>query len=68
MNAFLSRHSLRAEETIMVGDTETDIAFAKNSGVRSVGCSWGFRPRTELEEFGADFIIDNPLEILQILE
>ena len=37
MNAFLSRHSLLAEQTVMVGDTETDIAFAKNSGVHSVG-------------------------------
>ena len=56
------------ETTFMIGDSGVDIQTAKNAEVRSVGCSWGFRPRTELEEFGADFIIDNPLEILQILE
>lgn len=56
------------ETTFMVGDSGVDIQTAKNTGVRSIGCSWGFRPRTELEEFGADFIVDNPLEILQILE
>lgn len=56
------------ETTVMVGDSGVDIQTAQAAGVRSVGCSWGFRPRTELEEFGADFIVDNPLEILQILE
>lgn len=52
----------------MIGDSGVDIQTAKNAGVRSIGCSWGFRPRTELEEFGADYIVDAPSEILQILE
>ena len=56
------------ETTFMIGDSGVDIQTAKAAGVCSVGCSWGFRPRTELEEFGADYIVDNPLEILQILE
>ena len=56
------------ETTVMVGDSGVDIQTAKSGGVRSVGCSWGFRPRTELEEYGADIIVDNPLELLQILE
>ena len=54
--------------TWMIGDSGVDIQTAKNAGVRSIGCSWGFRPRTELEEFGADYIVDAPSEILQILE
>lgn len=53
--------------TWMIGDSGVDIQTAKNAGVRSIGCSWGFRPRTELEEFGADYIVDAPSEILQIL-
>lgn len=51
----------------MIGDSGVDIQTAKNAGVRSIGCSWGFRPRTELEEFGTDYIVDAPSEILQIL-
>ena len=54
--------------TWMIGDSGVDIQTATNAGVRSIGCSWGFRPRTELEEFGADYIVDAPSEILQILE
>ena len=53
--------------TWMIGDSGVDIQTAKNTGVRSIGCPWGFRPRTELEEFGADYIVDAPSDILQIL-
>ena len=53
--------------TWMIGDSGVDIQTSKNAGVRSIGCSWGFRPRTELEEFGADYIVEAPSEILQIL-
>ena len=56
-----------AESTVMIGDSGVDIQTAKNSGIRSIGCTWGFRPRTELEEYHADFIVDTPLEILRVL-
>lgn len=55
------------ETTVMIGDSGVDIQTAKNAGIRSIGCSWGFRPRTELEEFYADFIVDTPAEILRVL-
>ena len=56
-----------AETTTMIGDSGVDMQTAKNAGVRSVGCSWGFRSREELEEYGADYIIDKPIELLDIL-
>ena len=56
-----------AETTVMIGDSGVDIQTAKNSSVRSIGCSWGFRPRTELEEYHADYIVDTPAEILRVL-
>ena len=31
---------------------------AINAGVTSCGVTWGFRPRTELEGFHPDYIID----------
>ena len=55
------------EMTTMIGDSGVDMQTAKNGGVRSIGCTWGFRSRTELEENGADIIVDNPLEILKVL-
>ena len=55
-----------ADTTIMIGDSGVDIQTAKNAGVRSIGCSWGFRPRTELENHHADFIADTPEDLLRI--
>lgn len=55
------------ETTYMIGDSGVDVEAAKNGGVRSVGCTWGFRAREELEERGADIIVNKPLELLQVL-
>ena len=56
------------ESTFMVGDSGIDMQTAKNAGVRSIGCTWGFRPREDLEVNGADHIVDKPIEILNILK
>ena len=55
------------ETTVMIGDSGIDMQTAKNAGVRSIGCSWGFRPREDLETNGADHIINRPIELLDIL-
>ena len=58
---------LKKEEVLYVGDSETDIKTAKNAGLKSIGCLWGFRDRETLEEAGADYIVDGPAEILKYL-
>ena len=42
--------------TIMVGDSGTDIQTARNAGIPVIAVSWGFRPRHELTS--ADHIAD----------
>ena len=56
------------ETTYMIGDSGVDVEAAKNGGVCSIGCTWGFRAREELEERGADIIVDRPLELLRVLQ
>lgn len=51
------------DECLYFGDTNTDMKTGKNAGVTTVGVTWGFRPRSELEENHADIIIDSPAEI-----
>ncbi len=51
------------DECLYFGDTNTDMLTARNAGVTSVGVTWGFRGRKELEESGADILIDDPSEI-----
>jgi phosphoglycolate phosphatase len=55
------------QNAIYIGDSGVDMLTAKNSGIEAVGVTWGFRPRTELEEYSPKYIVDNPSEILSIL-
>ncbi len=52
---------------LYVGDSGIDMETAKAAGVESVGVTWGFRSREELEESGADHIVDSPREIVAFL-
>ena len=53
------------EEVLYVGDSGADMQTAVNSGVTSVGVTWGFRDRKELQENGAQYIADEPYEIMK---
>ena len=55
------------DECLYVGDTNTDMQTGKNAGVFTVGVTWGFRDRQELEAGNADRIIDDPLELPDLL-
>lgn len=57
---------IKIDEVLYVGDTETDMLTAKNSGFFSVGVLWGFRKETELRNAGANVIVNHPLEILDL--
>lgn len=55
-------------ECLFVGDTNVDIQTAKAAGLRSAGCVWGFRDYDELTAAGADYILNEPGELLHILK
>lgn len=59
----LERFGADKSECLYFGDTNTDMLTAHNAGVTAVGVTWGFRPRAELEEYGADIIIDSAKDI-----
>jgi phosphoglycolate phosphatase len=59
---------LNPEEIIYVGDSDVDMQTAVNANFYPVGVSWGFRSKEELWENGAKVVVDNPLEILTLLE
>lgn len=56
------------ENTYFIGDTKIDMQTAKNANMTAIGVLWGFRDEKELRDFGADFIVSNPLEILKIIK
>jgi phosphoglycolate phosphatase len=55
------------DKAMYIGDSEVDAKTAKNSGIMFVGVTWGFRDRGVLEQEGADYIIDRPEELLEII-
>jgi len=55
------------EKFLYLGDTSVDMQTANAAKMYSIGVTWGFRNRLELEEAGAKLIIDNPLELINTL-
>lgn len=63
----LEKLNVKAEEALYVGDSEVDVQTADNAGLDCLGVTWGYRDREELLEAGAEFIADNPMEILNVI-
>ena len=55
------------EQWLYLGDTNTDMQTARAAGMYAVGVLWGFREREELESAGAQRIIDQPSDLLEIM-
>lgn len=56
------------ENTYFIGDTKIDMQTAKSANMKAIGVLWGFRDEKELRENGADFIVKEPLEIINIIK
>jgi phosphoglycolate phosphatase len=54
----LNRHGLMADQCVMVGDRKYDIVGARANAMRSVGVLWGYGSRAELEQAGANAIVE----------
>ena len=59
--------NVRTDEVLYVGDSNVDMQTANNARVDSVGVTWGFRPRAELEQGSPFAIIDKAEELLSFL-
>ena len=56
-----------AADAVYVGDSEVDVATARNAGLPLAAVSWGFRGRQALAEAGAAVIVDTAAELLEVL-
>jgi len=54
-------------QTLYAGDMKADVLTAKNAGIKSAGCLWGFGRKDDLAALGADFLISKPDELLDLL-
>ena len=54
-------------ECLFVGDSDIDIKTAQNAGMVSVGVTWGYRSAESLVNAGADYIINSPEALLELV-
>lgn len=57
-----------AAATLTVGDMPVDILMGHNGGTRTCGVSYGNASRELLEKAGADFVIDDALSLLGVVD
>lgn len=55
------------ERAVMIGDRSHDIAAGRACSVRTVGVLWGAGDRAELEQAGADLVVERPEELDDVL-
>lgn len=61
----LAELGVEASAAAYVGDSEVDVALARNAKLPLVAVSWGFRGREALEEAGAALVVDDAATLLE---
>ena len=68
LRKLMKRHKLQAENLIYVGDETRDITAAKKCGMRVISVSWGFQTVDLLAAKNPDYLVEDPLEIVEIVK
>ena len=64
----ISATGFDASQTLVVGDMNVDILMGLNAGAKTCGVTYGNGTRRELEDAGADYIIDSFDKLIGILK
>jgi len=67
VNEVLKQLSIDRHEAVYIGDSEVDIATAKNAGMDGVIVTWGFRDEDYLIQEQAQILVHNIAELKQAL-
>ena len=59
----LSEHNITPTRSLMVGDRRYDISGAHAVGMRGLGVLWGYGTRDELEDAGADQLVESTVDL-----
>ncbi len=65
VNLALEKLQIPREKAVYIGDSDVDVATARNSNLDMIAVDWGFRTREFLVEQGAETIVSHPEEILK---
>ena len=57
----------RSNKPVMIGDRHHDITGANDVGIDSIGITWGYGSRGELEDAGATWIVESLDELCKLI-
>lgn len=63
----LKHFNLKPEDAVVVGDTHFDILMGRNAHASTIGVSYGNGSRESLQDAGADVVIDDFKDILNVM-
>lgn len=63
----LDELGVQKEDAVYIGDSDVDVATARNSGLPCISVLWGFRDREFLLQHGADTFVSHPQEIVTMM-
>ncbi len=66
LRALMREAGVSATATVMIGDSKSDVLVARNAGVWSLGCAFGFGPQTLLEN-RPDILVDTARDWTRVL-
>ncbi len=61
LQSLMREANVKPEETLMIGDSKVDVLTARNAGVWTLGCQFGFGPQN-LMEAPPDVVVDSALD------
>lgn len=68
INFVMEKLGVNGSGTLVVGDSAVDIECGKRAGTYTCGISYGYRDRNELVTAGADWIIDDIMELVNLIK
>ncbi|MBI5327247.1 MAG: HAD-IA family hydrolase [Deltaproteobacteria bacterium] len=65
LDVILKEVNVPPHKAVFIGDSKIDVEAGKTAGIVTIGAAYGFRGRKELEDAGADMVIEDIKELIQ---
>ncbi|MBD2773519.1 HAD-IA family hydrolase [Iningainema tapete] len=68
INNALKQQQIKSQDVIYVGDETRDVEASKKANIKVVAVTWGFNSKEVLARQNPDFLIQEPMELLKVIE
>jgi phosphoglycolate phosphatase len=67
INKLIKKLGIKKNDVVYIGDEYRDILACKKSKIKIISVTWGFDSRDLLVSGNPDFIVDSPVELLNVI-